>query len=124
MADENNSKPGNGAGDWIHAWIEQQREQLRRAGTPGAQTTDKASSTESAGDAFRDMSMTWGMQWLEAGQSYDWLVLRYRLDYSIPDIASSTGLNVNTVKYRLKQALSQLRALVRRDLSLRGKASS
>ena len=50
------------------------------------------------------------------------LVLRYRLDYSIPDIASSTGLNVNTVKYRLKQALSQLRALVRRDLALRGKA--
>ena len=52
------------------------------------------------------------------------LVLRYRLDYSIPDIATSTGLNVNTVKYRLKQALSQLRALVRRDLGLRGKASS
>jgi RNA polymerase sigma-70 factor (ECF subfamily) len=48
------------------------------------------------------------------------LALRYRLDYSIPDIASSTGLNVNTVKYRLKQALAQLRALVRRDLALRG----
>jgi RNA polymerase sigma-70 factor (ECF subfamily) len=52
------------------------------------------------------------------------LVLRYRLDYSIPDIAAETGLNVNTVKYRLKQALQQLRALVRRDLALRGKGLS
>ncbi len=52
------------------------------------------------------------------------LVLRYRLDYSIPEMANSTGLNANTVKYRLKQALSQLRTLVRRDLALRGKASS
>jgi RNA polymerase sigma-70 factor (ECF subfamily) len=52
------------------------------------------------------------------------LVLRYRLDYSIPDIATQTGLNVNTVKYRLKQALQQLRALVRRDLALRGKGLS
>jgi class III poly(R)-hydroxyalkanoic acid synthase PhaE subunit len=66
MADENNSKPGNGAGDWIHAWVEQQREQLRRAGMPGDQSTDKGSGTESASDAMRDL----GMRWLEAGQSY------------------------------------------------------
>jgi RNA polymerase sigma-70 factor (ECF subfamily) len=51
------------------------------------------------------------------------LVLRYRLDHSIPDIATETGLNINTVKYRLKQGLQQLRALVRRDLALRGKGS-
>jgi class III poly(R)-hydroxyalkanoic acid synthase PhaE subunit len=56
---EDHKGPGNGAGDWIHAWVEQQREQLRRAGTPGAQSADKAG-----------MSMDWGMRWLEAGQSY------------------------------------------------------
>jgi class III poly(R)-hydroxyalkanoic acid synthase PhaE subunit len=55
---EEHKGPGNGAGDWIHAWVEQQREQLRRAGTPGAQSTDKAAGAE------------WGMRWLEAGQSY------------------------------------------------------
>jgi class III poly(R)-hydroxyalkanoic acid synthase PhaE subunit len=48
-----NKGPGNGAGDWIHAWIEQQREQLRQPGTPGDQSADK-----------------WGMFWLQAGQSY------------------------------------------------------
>jgi class III poly(R)-hydroxyalkanoic acid synthase PhaE subunit len=48
-----NNGPGHGAGDWIHAWIEQQREQLRQAGTPGDQSADK-----------------WGMFWLQAGQSY------------------------------------------------------
>jgi class III poly(R)-hydroxyalkanoic acid synthase PhaE subunit len=58
---EENKGPGNGAGDWIHAWVEQQREQLRRAGQPGAQSTDKASEPD---------PMKWGMQWLEAGQSY------------------------------------------------------
>jgi class III poly(R)-hydroxyalkanoic acid synthase PhaE subunit len=50
--------PTNGAGDWIHAWIEQQREQLRQAGTPG---------DPSAGDQSADK---WGLQWLQAGQSY------------------------------------------------------
>lgn len=54
---EDHKGPGNGAGDWIHAWVEQQREQLRRAATPGAQSTDKA---------MEDL----GMRWLEAGQSY------------------------------------------------------
>lgn len=63
---ENNQGPGNGAGDWIHAWIEQQREQLRRAGQPGAQSTDKASGAEAAFDPMKNL----GMQWLEAGQSY------------------------------------------------------
>lgn len=48
-----NTGPGNGAGDWIHAWIEQQREQLRQPGQPGDQSADK-----------------WGMFWLQAGQSY------------------------------------------------------
>lgn len=65
---EENKGPGNGAGDWIHAWVEQQREQLRRAGKAGAQTTDKAE--QPAPDAMRDASMMWGMRWLEAGQSY------------------------------------------------------
>lgn len=63
MTEECNG-PRNGAGDWIHAWIEQQREQLRRAGMPGDQSTDKAA------DALRDMTTMWGMRWLEAGQSY------------------------------------------------------
>lgn len=63
--------PGNGAGDWIHAWIEQQREQLRRASNPGDQSTDKASGAEQpAADPMHDLSMKWGMRWLEAGQSY------------------------------------------------------
>jgi class III poly(R)-hydroxyalkanoic acid synthase PhaE subunit len=68
--DENNKGSGNGAGDWIHAWIEQQREQLRRAGTAGDQSTDKSRGGETADDTLRDMSMKWGMRWLEAGQSY------------------------------------------------------
>jgi class III poly(R)-hydroxyalkanoic acid synthase PhaE subunit len=54
---EDHKGPGNGAGDWIHAWVEQQREQLRRAAEPGAQSTD---------NSFQDL----GMRWLEAGQSY------------------------------------------------------
>src|SRR5687768_5156859 len=72
MADENNKGSGNGAGDWIHAWVEQQREQLRRSGMPpGDQSTDKASGAEQpASDAMRAMTMMWGMRWLEAGQSY------------------------------------------------------
>jgi class III poly(R)-hydroxyalkanoic acid synthase PhaE subunit len=55
---EEDKRPGNGAGDWIHAWIEQQREQLRQAGTPFDQ---------SRGDQSADK---WGLRWLEAGQSY------------------------------------------------------
>ena len=54
----------NDGSDWIQAWIEQQREQLRRAGMPGA---DAASGEKSAvSDQYRDL----GMRWLEAGQSY------------------------------------------------------
>jgi class III poly(R)-hydroxyalkanoic acid synthase PhaE subunit len=49
-----NTGPGNGAGDWIQAWIEQQRELLRQPGMPGDQSTDDK----------------WGMRWLEAGQSF------------------------------------------------------
>jgi polyhydroxyalkanoate synthesis regulator phasin len=55
----------NDGSDWIQAWIQQQREQLRRAGMPGA---DAASGEKSAGgpDQYRDL----GMRWLEAGQAY------------------------------------------------------
>lgn len=54
----------NDGSDWIQAWIEQQREQLRRAGMPGA---DAASGEKTAAsDQYRDL----GMRWLEAGQSY------------------------------------------------------
>jgi len=63
---EETKGPGNGAGDWIHAWIEQQREQLRRAGGPGDQSADKSSGAETASDPMRNL----GMRWLEAGQSY------------------------------------------------------
>lgn len=51
----------NDGSDWIRAWIEQQREQLRRAGMPGA---DAASGEKT--DQYRDL----GLRWLEAGQSY------------------------------------------------------
>lgn len=68
--EENNGGSGSGA-DWIQAWVEQQREQLRRAGMPGDQSADNSSGDgtapgESASDAARDL----GMRWLEAGQSY------------------------------------------------------
>ncbi len=54
----------NDGSDWIRAWIEQQREQLRRAGMPGA---DAAGGEKSAGsDQYRDL----GLRWLEAGQAY------------------------------------------------------
>lgn len=54
----------NDGSDWIQAWIEQQREQLRRAGMPGA---DAASGEKpAASDQYRDL----GLRWLEAGQSY------------------------------------------------------
>jgi BMFP domain-containing protein YqiC len=53
----------NDGSDWIQAWIEQQREQLRRAGTPGA---DAAGAAGGGSDQYRDL----GMRWLEAGQAY------------------------------------------------------
>jgi hypothetical protein len=72
----------DGGSDWIQAWIEQQREQLRRAGMPGAgaqasdpQSTDprtgtrpadEGRKTEGVSDQVRDI----GMRWLEAGQAY------------------------------------------------------
>lgn len=58
----------NEGSDWIQAWIEQQREQLRRAGMPGAGTASAAegAKSENASDQYRDL----GMRWLEAGQSY------------------------------------------------------
>ena len=56
-----------GGSDWIQAWIEQQREQLRRAGIPGATAqTAGAAKTEGISDQVRDI----GMRWLEAGQAY------------------------------------------------------
>lgn len=54
----------NDGSDWIQAWIEQQREQLRRAGMPGAGATTGEKSGVS--DQYRDL----GMRWLEAGQAY------------------------------------------------------
>jgi polyhydroxyalkanoate synthesis regulator phasin len=51
----------NDGSEWIQAWIEQQREQLRRAGMPGSE----APAGEKT-DAYRDL----GLRWLEAGQSY------------------------------------------------------
>lgn len=54
--------------DWIQAWIEQQREQLRRAGMAGVgtQSTDNAAGGAGAAGQIRDI----GLRWLEAGQSY------------------------------------------------------
>jgi RNA polymerase sigma-70 factor (ECF subfamily) len=46
------------------------------------------------------------------------LVLKYLLDYSVEGIAEALKLSPNTVKYRLKQALAQMRALIRRDVAL------
>ena len=57
----------NDGSDWIQAWIEQQREQLRRAGMPGADAASAAGpKSEGVSDQYRDL----GMRWLEAGQSY------------------------------------------------------
>src|SRR5688500_14234067 len=57
----------NDGSDWIQAWIEQQREQLRRAGMPGSGSAAGASaSTDKVSDQVRDI----GMRWLEAGQAY------------------------------------------------------
>jgi polyhydroxyalkanoate synthesis regulator phasin len=59
------TESSNDGSDWIQAWIEQQREQLRRAGMPGAgAASDGEKST--ASDQYRDL----GMRWLEAGQAY------------------------------------------------------
>jgi len=55
----------NDGSDWIQAWVEQQREQLRRAGMPGAGAA-RDDEKSSASDQYRDL----GMRWLEAGQSY------------------------------------------------------
>ncbi len=46
------------------------------------------------------------------------LVLKYLLDYSVEGIAEALKLSPNTVKYRLKQALAQVRALIRRDVAV------
>jgi class III poly(R)-hydroxyalkanoic acid synthase PhaE subunit len=62
------TESNNGGSDWIQAWIEQQREQLRRAGMPGASAQAGGGSAKADGlsDQVRDI----GMRWLEAGQSY------------------------------------------------------
>jgi RNA polymerase sigma factor (sigma-70 family) len=49
------------------------------------------------------------------------IVLRHGLDYTVDEIADATATSRNTVKYRLKEALSTIRRLVRRDLAMRGK---
>ncbi len=49
------------------------------------------------------------------------LVLRHGFDYTVDEIADTTATSRNTVKYRLKEALSTIRRLVRRDLAMRGK---
>ena len=46
------------------------------------------------------------------------LALKYLLDYSVEGIAETLKLSPNTVKYRLKQALAQMRALIRRDIAI------
>ncbi|HEY0683955.1 MAG TPA: poly(R)-hydroxyalkanoic acid synthase subunit PhaE [Steroidobacter sp.] len=58
----------NDGSDWIQAWIEQQREQLRRAGMPSS-SADPATGSAS-GDKVSDQVRDIGMRWLEAGQAY------------------------------------------------------
>ncbi|MDY6944584.1 MAG: poly(R)-hydroxyalkanoic acid synthase subunit PhaE [Pseudomonadota bacterium] len=60
------TESNNGGSDWIQAWIEQQREQLRRAGMPGADAPSAGAGTDGLSDQVRDI----GMRWLEAGQAY------------------------------------------------------
>jgi polyhydroxyalkanoate synthesis regulator phasin len=62
------TESSNDGSDWIQAWIEQQREQLRRAGMPGADATSASAGAKAQGvsDQYRDL----GMRWLEAGQAY------------------------------------------------------
>lgn len=59
------TEASNDGSDWIQAWIEQQREQLRRTGMPGAGAASEGEKS-SVSDQYRDL----GMRWLEAGQSY------------------------------------------------------
>lgn len=47
------------------------------------------------------------------------LSLRYLLDYSVAEIADALSAPRDTIKYRLKQALSELRSHVRRDQLLK-----
>ncbi|MBM0103514.1 hypothetical protein JM946_02110 [Steroidobacter sp. S1-65] len=58
----------NDGSDWIQAWIEQQREQLRRAGLPGSGA--EAGAAKAAADTISDQVRDIGMRWLEAGQAY------------------------------------------------------
>ncbi len=51
------------------------------------------------------------------------LTLRYMLDYSVVEVAEALSVPRNTIKYRLKQALSELRSHVRRDQLLKRGAS-
>ncbi len=51
------------------------------------------------------------------------LTLRYLLDYSVVEVAEALAVPRDTIKYRLKQALSELRSHVRRDQSLKRGAS-
>ena len=62
------TESNNGGSDWIQAWIEQQREQLRRAGMPGA--TPQAGGGSAKADGLSDQVRDIGMRWLEAGQAY------------------------------------------------------
>ena len=57
----------NDGSDWIQAWIQQQREQLGRAGTSGS----NGQAAEGAqANAFSEQVRDIGMRWLEAGQAY------------------------------------------------------
>lgn len=56
----------SGGSDWIQAWIEQQREQLRQAGMPGTGAAGGGAKADGITDQVRDI----GMRWLEAGQAY------------------------------------------------------
>jgi len=47
------------------------------------------------------------------------LTLRYMLDYSVVEISEALAAPRDTIKYRLKQALSELRSHVRRDQLLK-----
>jgi RNA polymerase sigma-70 factor, ECF subfamily len=51
------------------------------------------------------------------------LTLRYMLDYSVIEISETLSVPRDTIKYRLKQALSELRGHVRRDQLLKRGAS-
>jgi RNA polymerase sigma-70 factor, ECF subfamily len=51
------------------------------------------------------------------------LTLRYMLDYSVMEISEVLSVPRDTIKYRLKQALSELRSHVRRDQLLKRGAS-